>query len=231
MLQEELHEDFLQGPVDVLLQPVAQAQVRLRAGKQILHQVTEPRTPLHELHHHVRNTAEQISAQVHAPGERRGVLRIAARDSPGIARIPVSSGLAHNIVRVIQDHLARQIAGTDRVIQTFACDGIHQTARIAHRQPAAARHAIPAPTPASCERRQHLLAVERRILARNTLLGHVRFQPRAAMAWRRHHPARRYPPGKMSAAREHPDVAFKLRQKLNIDTLAGARNFEIAPAR
>src|SRR5436190_13574698 len=48
MLQEELHRDFLQRSVDVFLEAVTQAQVRLRTGKQILHQVTEAWAPPHE---------------------------------------------------------------------------------------------------------------------------------------------------------------------------------------
>ena len=89
--QEKLHEYFLQRAVQILHQALAQAQVRLRAGEQILHQIAEARAALHELHHPMRDAAKQESAEEYAPGERRGIFQIVrefACDRVAISRAP-----------------------------------------------------------------------------------------------------------------------------------------------
>ena len=55
-------------PMALLFRPNFGGDVRLRAGKQILHEIAEAGAALHELHHAMRDAAKQEFAEEHAPG-------------------------------------------------------------------------------------------------------------------------------------------------------------------
>ena len=77
-------------------------------------------------------------------------------------RLAVVRGFSPGPCASTSSALRRQIAGADRVVETFAGDRIHQARGVAHRHPAVAGDAIALPRPCF-ERRQHV-AVESRAL-------------------------------------------------------------------
>src|SRR6185437_7308859 len=123
-------------------------------------------------------------------------------------------------MRLIENHLARQIAGAHRVIKSFASDWIDKAAGIANREPSIARHAIRFP-PWRFERRKHV-PIKWSALEADRLFAHVLLKARAQGAGRL--ALSTNADRQMSAAREYPDVAFELRQKLDIDVIALARD-------
>ena len=117
-----------------------QGQIRLGAGEQVLHQGAEPRAAADEMHHPRRHRVKHEAAQKYSLGERCREFQIhreLAREQRSIR-----GRLFRQPVRVVDHHLARQIARPHRVIQTFARDRIHQARRIADREPTIARRAI-----------------------------------------------------------------------------------------
>ncbi len=217
-MQEHVHQHFLQRAIQIAKQPALQTKIGLRAGEQILDQQAESRAAADEIHHARGNRAEQESSQKNALGERGAELQVGREIAAQQGAISLRA-LGQRL-RFVQHHFARQIARSHGVVQAFARDRIHQPAGVAHRQPAFARQAIIFPT-GMFERRQHV-AVERRVFVGDALLIHVLLQPRAqrlrrlALAANSHR--------KMPAAREHPDVAFQVRQKLDVDVILRGRH-------
>ena len=170
------------------------------------------RAAARELHHARGHAAEQKPAEEHALGEPRAEFQIAGE----IAAQHAAVGLAGEIADLREQRFRRQIGRADRVVQTFAGDRIDQAGGIAHRHPPVAGHAIA--LPGCCLERRQQVAVERRALPRDAFFRHVIFQ---ALAQRR----RRFTfaadaDREMAATRKHPDVAFEVRQKLDVDLLA-----------
>ena len=123
--------------------------------------------------------------------------------------------------RAGQQRLRRQIGRANRVVQPFAGDRIHQARRVADRHPAVAGHAVLLPGLAF---RAKAAGGCRNVAPFDEmpLLGHVAFQPpaqrlrRLALAADAHR--------EMAAAGKDPDVAFELRQKLDVDVRPARRD-------
>src|SRR6185312_8241071 len=109
-------------------------------------------------------------------------------------------------MRLIENHLARQIAGAHRVIKSFASDGIDKAAGIANREPSIARHAIRFP-PWRFERRKHV-PIKWSALEADRLFAHVLLKARAQGAGRFSLSADS--DRQMSTAWKHPDVTFEI---------------------
>src|SRR5439155_9607431 len=58
-----VHQHFRHGPVEILEQPLLQANIGLRSGEQVLHQFAEKRTAPHEMDHSRRHSVEEESSQ------------------------------------------------------------------------------------------------------------------------------------------------------------------------
>src|SRR5947209_8917012 len=75
-MQEEVHDNFIQGAVEIAQQASFQPEVRLGAGEQVLHQRIEPCATPDERDHLVRNRAEQKPAHKDALGETGTELQV-----------------------------------------------------------------------------------------------------------------------------------------------------------
>src|SRR5258708_39987836 len=65
LVQEEVHDDFVERAIQVLEQAALETEIRLCACKQILHEGAEAGTAPNELHHPRRYRAVQESTQKH----------------------------------------------------------------------------------------------------------------------------------------------------------------------
>jgi (p)ppGpp synthase/HD superfamily hydrolase len=56
---EETHDDFMEGAIQIPQQPALEIQIRLGARKQVLHNVAETGTAAHEFDHAARNARKK----------------------------------------------------------------------------------------------------------------------------------------------------------------------------
>ncbi len=76
LLQEEIHDHFLHGAVQILEQSALQVKIRLGAGEEVLNQCLESWAAANKIDHARRNGAEQEPAQENAFRERRAELQV-----------------------------------------------------------------------------------------------------------------------------------------------------------